>query len=212
MATPKKIPFTPAPGERCLYQIKMTLKWSDPKIWRRIFVASNIDLYAFNIAIQIAMGWEDAHLHQFIMDKVYYEPKPDDDMDDFRSPWGPRREYYDDMVLSDLLSSPKDKMDYEYDLGDGWIHNLVLEKILPWDDEIAIPKCIAGEMNCPPEDCGGIPGYYNMLEILGNKKHPEHKDMKEWIGGKFDPTEFDVELINAYFKSAWKEGVDPGLN
>ena len=94
----------------------------------------------------------------------------------------------------------KKKFLYEYDFGDGWIHEVVAEKILPPDPGFKNPVCLAGENACPPEDCGGIPGYYNLLEILGDRKHPEYRDMKDWMGGKFDPAAFKLDAVNKAFK------------
>src|SRR5256885_9413534 len=83
-----------------------------------------------------------------------------------------------------------------YHFGDGWQHVVVVEKVLPPDAGFKHPVCLAGANACPPEDCGGIPGYYNLLEILDDPKHPEHEDMKEWIGEDFDSTRFDLGEIN----------------
>jgi hypothetical protein len=85
---------------------------------------------------------------------------------------------------------------YEYDFGDSWEHKILLEKILPFDTKTALPVCIKGKRACPPEDCGGIWGYEELLEAISNPKHPDHENMLEWLGGEFDPEEFDLEEIN----------------
>lgn len=99
--------------------------------------------------------------------------------------------------LSAIISKPKDKFRYTYDFGDNWEHELVVEKFLPEEKEKTYPVCIEGMMNCPPEDCGGIPGYYHLLEVLTNKRSKEHKEMLERVGGAFNPEHFDLPLVNA---------------
>ncbi len=108
---------------------------------------------------------------------------------------------YKGIKVSDLLKKEKDKIVYEYDFGDGWQHDVILEKILPVDKKIKYPVCVKGKMNCPPEDCGGIWGYYELLEILANPKHPEYNGWFEWMGEeKFDPEYFDLEEVNGLLR------------
>ena len=149
---------------------------------------SDLKLGAFHDVIQVAMGWTDSHLHQFIANKVFYGI-PDDD-------FGLEMEDESKYKLSQLLKKEKDSLIYEYDFGDSWEHKILLEKILPFDTKIALPVCIKGKRACPPEDCGGIWGYEELLETISDPKHPEHEDMLEWLGGEFDPEEFDLEEIN----------------
>ena len=85
---------------------------------------------------------------------------------------------------------------YDYDFGDSWRHKIVLEKILHFDKEQKYPVCIKGKRNCPPEDCGGIWGYYDLLEIIKNPKHPDYESMMDWLGDDFDPEYLDFEEIN----------------
>jgi hypothetical protein len=103
---------------------------------------------------------------------------------------------YSQMVISDLLSYEKEKIIYEYDFGDGWQHELLLEKILPVDDAIKYPVCLKGKMNCPPEDCGGVWGYENLIAILLQPDHEEFDSRLEWTGEDFDPQSFDIKEIN----------------
>ena len=173
---------------RSIYQIKIALIGSKPPIWRTVLVPGNLGLGAFHDVIQVAMGWTDSHLHQFIANKVFYGI-PDDD---FELEMEDEAKY----KLSQLLKKEKDTLIYEYDFGDSWEHKILLEKILPFDSNTALPVCIKGKRACPPEDCGGIWGYEDLLETISNVKHPEHADMLEWLGGEFDPEEFDLEQIN----------------
>ena len=103
-------------------------------------------------------------------------------------------------TLADLAPAAKKKSIYEYDFGDSWEHEVVVEKILPPDAAFKHPLCLAGANACPPEDCGGIGGYYNMLETLADPKHADYEDLKRWIGGAWDPARFDLGEINSSLK------------
>lgn len=179
-----------------IYQIQIVLARFRPKIWRRILVQPDLPLSDFHLAIQIAMGWENSHLHQFIKNKTFYTERLKDDWS-----WGDLNNVdYKDLKISDLLTKVKDKIEYEYDFGDSWHHDILLEKILPADNKTKYPICIDGQLSCPPEDCGGIWGYKNLLEILDNPKHEEHEEFLEWVGEEFDPEKFDKDSINKVFK------------
>jgi hypothetical protein len=174
-----------------LYQIKM-VAWSKPPIWRRVIVRADITLARLHQVIQLAMGWENAHLHRFIVGRIVYARSDaelgEDTLDE--------AEY----TLADLALRARKKFIYDYDFGDGWNHELLVEKLLPPDTAFKHPVCIAGGMACPPEDFGGIPGYYEMLAALENPKHPYHEDRKEWIGGEWDAVAFDADEVNAALK------------
>ncbi len=101
---------------------------------------------------------------------------------------------------AEVFLGSRRKFIYEYDFGDGWQHEVAAEKILPPDPAFKHPLCLAGANACPPEDCGGMGGYYDLLEILANPKYPEHADVKEWIGGGFDPNEFSLDGVNLVLK------------
>lgn len=100
------------------------------------------------------------------------------------------------VCLCDVLQRSGAKMIYNYDFGDSWEHGIVLEKRLPLDPDAAYPICLDGQLACPPEDCGGIPGFYHLLDVLANPKHKEHDEMRDWIGEDFDPEAFSVDKIN----------------
>jgi len=175
-----------------IYQIQIALKRFKPKIWRRLLIPSDLLLSDFHKVIQTSMGWTNSHLHQFIKNRTFYTVKMQDDdlwdeMDNVD---------YKEMKISDLLKKEKDKIVYEYDFGDGWEHDIILEKILPPDNNTKHPICLTGKMNCPPEDCGGIWGYSDMLEILKDPDHEEYESYIEWLGEEFDPTYFDKDEVN----------------
>jgi hypothetical protein len=177
-----------------IYQIQIALRNFKPKIWRRILIPSDFFLSDFHKVIQTTMGWTNSHLNQFIKNRTFYSVKhPDDDM------WSDMDnvDYKKKKTrILDLLRTEKDKIIYEYDFGDGWEHDIILEKILPVDSNIKYPICVTGKMNCPPEDCGGVWGYADMLEILKQPDHEEYKSFIEWLGDEFDPEYFDKDEIN----------------
>ncbi|MCK4842877.1 MAG: plasmid pRiA4b ORF-3 family protein [Methylococcales bacterium] len=175
---------------RNIYQLKISLTGSKPAIWRRVLVVSDSSLKDLHLTIQIAMGWSNCHLHQFISNGIFYGIK-DDDFD-----FGMEIEDENDYKLNQLLKSEKDFIQYEYDFGDGWIHKVILEKILPFNIENKLPLCIKGKRACPPEDCGGIWGYEELLETINDSDHPEHDSMLEWLGDPFDSEALDIDNIN----------------
>ncbi len=173
-----------------IFQIKISLKGSKPLIWRRVLVFSDTPLTKFHHIIINSMGWDGYHLHQFIHKGNYYTSS-----DEFSGAIDDTIDYSKKKVkLNYFLQKEKDNFDYEYDFGDSWMHKIVLEKILPIDPAIKYPTCIAGAMCCPPEDCGGIYGYYHILEILKDPSHPEYEDYKEEYED-FDPEDFDAEDV-----------------
>ena len=171
-----------------VYQMKVTLEDSKPPIWRRIQVASVVTLYKLHHILQLVMGWSNCHLHEFIIDDVHYgEPSPDDE-------YKVRNEKT--VKLSQVISKEGVKFAYLYDFGDYWYHKILVEKILPPEPDIHYPICIKGKRACPPEDCGGIWGYYNFLRIIQDPNDPEHDQTLEWAGGSFNPEAFDLEDLN----------------
>jgi hypothetical protein len=175
-----------------VYQFKITLKGTKPPIWRRILVPETYTFWDLHVAIQDAMGWDDYHLHEFTLlspktgRKVKIGIPSDEDVDygwEVLAEWNQKIAHY--------FSSENSKADYVYDFGDGWEHSIKLEKILPRETGVAYPRCIDGRGACPPEDCGGIGGYAEFLEAIGDPANELHEDMLDWVGGSFDPDDFD---------------------
>jgi hypothetical protein len=176
-----------------VYQLKITLHGTRPPIWRRVLVPSEMTLQQLHRLIQDTMGWHDSHLHEFeISGEHYGTPNALDPFGDDH-PMGSERS----TKLSSVLGSKGAHARYEYDFGDGWTHHIVVEKILTPGEALAVPSCIGGRRKCPPEDCGGVGGYYNMLEALSDPEHEEHESLLEWAGGPIDPEDFSVEETNA---------------
>jgi hypothetical protein len=138
------------------------------------------------------MGWQNSHLFEFEINK-YRIAEPNEDFDsEFRE------ETIDasTITLDSIITNSKEKFNYVYDFGDSWHHQILAEKFLPLDTKMQYPTCINGKLNCPPEDCGGIGGFYEILDIINNKRHPERKEMLEWLGGNYDAEHFDKNEIN----------------
>lgn len=171
-----------------IYQIKVNLRYSKPPIWRRLLVSGNATLFDLHKIIQIAMGWTNSHLHQFIIGDEYYSiPSPED--------WEPvidERKYR----LAKIAPAEASKFIYEYDFGDSWEHEIVVEKILALDPQAKVPSCLKGKRACPPEDVGGVWGFGEFLAAMKDPKHEEHESYLEWWGGQFDPEALDLDEIN----------------
>lgn len=171
-----------------IFQLKIRLEYSRPPIWRRVLVSSGITLHKLHDVIQAAMGWTDSHLHMFVVgERRYGVPDPEWDVE-----LGDERK----VTLAELLRRPKDRILYEYDFGDGWLHVVELEKSVPPSQDQQVPCVVAGRRACPPEDCGGPPGYARLLHVLGQSDSPERRELLEWVGEEFDPAAFDLASLN----------------
>jgi len=178
-----------------VYQFKVELQEIGPPIWRRIQVPETYNFWDLHVAIQDAMGWLDYHLHAF---RVSVEEStavrvigiPDDEFPEATPTiagwYTPVVEYFFEVGGT---------AEYEYDFGDGWLHNVILEGILLGDPDTQYPICIDGERACPPEDCGGVPGYYGLLDAMNAPEKDEHKELLDWLGQKYDPDKFTSQEI-----------------
>ena len=171
--------------------LKITLRHIRPPVWRRVRVTSDVTLAVLHRVIQEAIGWDDAHLHEFeVGQRRYGEPSDDD--------WpGGRTLSESGLKLGALVDQNVKRFGYLYDFGDGWEHTVAIEKVVPIDPARQYPSLIAGRRACPPEDCGGVPGYYRLLEVLADPRDEEHAELSEWVGGEFDAQRFDAEAVNA---------------
>lgn len=179
-------------SENKIYQLKIILKGIKPPIWRRVQVESNMTLGELHHLIQDVMGWYNCHLHQFDCEGVLYaDLSTEEDLECFDKAKDENK-----TALNKVLRQEKQKMRYDYDFGDSWEHEIVLEKILKPEEGMPYPVCLDGKRSCPPEDCGGEYGYQNLLDILKDPKHPEYKEWKEWLPEGFDSEAFDVKERN----------------
>jgi hypothetical protein len=157
-----------------VYRLKVTLRGSRPPIWRRFLVPGDVTLKRLHDCLQAVMGWYDDHLHQFHCRGVLYGTT---DREFGLAPVSETKTRVDE-----LLRRPKDRLVYEYDFGDGWEHDVILEAVLPPGRADRYPVVESGRRACPPEDVGGISGCERSLEIISHIMHPEHEDTMEWVG------------------------------
>jgi len=144
--------------------------------------------------IQIAMGWTNSHLHEFIVGAHSYSD-PEFEIENAKSEYRYR--------LERLAPRVSNTIAYEYDFGDGWEHQIRVENIIEDDQRYrGKPVCLEGARSCPPEDCGGPEGYQTFLEAIRNKKHPQHKELLTWIGSSFNPEFFDLDAVNTALRSS----------
>jgi len=175
-----------------IYQIKITLLGTRPPIWRRLLVPAGMTLEQLHDVLQAAMGWEDCHMHDFrIGKKRFGKPEPDDSLMGM-----PATIDESTVRVFSVLGKVGAKAVYTYDFGDGWEHSIAVEKVLIPDPGVAYPVCTGGKLHGPPEDCGGVAGYYNLLEAIGNPDHEENEEMLEWVGDDFDPDAFSMDEVN----------------
>jgi len=177
-----------------VYQLKVTLDGIRPLIWRRIQVRGDITLFKLHKILQVVMGWQDYHLHQFVINGESYSViSIEADMlgDDFKDEKKFR--------LKRVIPGEKFKFTYEYDFGDGWDHTILVEKILRPAEELKAPVCLKGKRSVPPEDCGGKGGYHKVLKALKNPSRPENAQLLEWLD-KYDPEYFDADKVNERLK------------
>jgi hypothetical protein len=190
-------PYTVSKAGEPVAALTVTLLDTQPPIWRHVLVPAHIRLDRLHDVIQAAMGWQDSHLHVFSRGADRYG-LPDDEAPDEQDERA--------VSLDALLVKEGDSMLYEYDFGDGWEHDITLDELLTATADGSYPRCVGGERACPPEDCGGTSGYEELIETLADRKHPDHKDMREWMGmakgATFDPARFDLAEANARLDAA----------
>lgn len=175
-----------------VYQLKVTLLGTSPPIWRRLLVPADLNFAQLHDVLQAAMGWDDGHMHEFsVGQRRFGRPDPEDRFTGMPSAENERKVH-----LSSILGRVGSKAIYTYDFGDSWEHSIVLEKRLPVDPGATYPVCIDGQLACPPEDCGGIPGYYDLVEVLNDPNHERHEEMLDWTGDDYDPQAFSVDQVN----------------
>jgi hypothetical protein len=163
---------------------------SEPVIWRRLLVPGGITLAQLHQMIQVAMGWEDCHLRCFEIGGVRYGiPDPEDEDDD---------ELIDDETvrMADVIG-PDSHFDYEYDFGDSWHHEVVVEAVTPGDPVLKVGVCLDGERACPPEDIGGVHTYATVIAAFRHPERAESAEYLEWLPAGFDPEAFDLAAVNA---------------
>ena len=170
--------------------LRIELIDTDPVIWRQVEVPTSITLKVLHDVVQAAMGWYNQHLWELRQGKQRCgRPIPGDVRS--RSPTLKA----DKVRLREILGGRKTVLDYTYDFGDSWEHRLTLTDIRPGDPGVEYPRYIVGERAAPPEDCGGIPGFYAALDILADPNHPDHAEIADWFD-EYDPDTIDELVLN----------------
>ncbi len=211
-----------------IYQLRIVLKDVKPPIWRRVHVPGDITLAELHRVIQLAMGWLDYHLHEFVLRVAPARILWTDGMRAEFDPWDSPKmmakirgerifmsaeaiaeepdlpgEDESKVTLPQVCPEVKDKLEYTYDLGDGWRHEVIVQKIFTAKQGVKYPLCTAGRRACPPEDSGGPLCYEDLLVAMVDPSHPEHESLLVWLGGPFDPEHFDPALVNEAFREEW---------
>ena len=184
----------PTADARLAYTLHIHLGEIEPAIWRRIVVPGSLTLHQLHHVLQVTMGWTHSHLYQFLVsdgDTItsYGEPSPEDNY------------FHKDAQHIHLAKiAPKEgaTFTYEYDFGDCWKHTIVVEHVeLTAKNEPAYPWCYDGRRACPPEDCGGVSGFAHFLEAWRDRRHQDHRQMREWVGEQYHPETFSVPQVNS---------------
>lgn len=195
-------------------RFRITLNEIEPPVWRLIDVPETYSFWDLHVAIQDAMGWLDYHLHAFNPRRKRGRTRvsigiPDEEYGDGTlAGW--------EIPIMDYFMEPGDALDYEYDFGDGWSHEIVLVGVLLKEPGRKYPVCLDGARACPPEDCGGVSGYEELLEILADPSHEEYEDMVDWLKGHaknyypYEPDGFDSDGVKfdnpkTRFRNAFSE-------
>lgn len=194
-----------------VHHMRIELDGIDPPVWRHIAVPSDFNLYDLHEVIQVAMGWEEAHLHEFFLAgrggkrRRTFTPRldpmggaiHDDDMEG---------EDESEVILGQLLYRAHMKLHYLYDFGDGWQHTIRVMRIAPRDPEQVYPCCLDGARACPPEDCGGVHGYYRVCEESRERAaSAEEEEPGDYVFERFEPEAFDLDATNRWVQSMYSD-------
>lgn len=176
-------------GPPCLYLLYVQLAEIEPPIWRRLAVPGPHTLHGLHEILQAAMPWQDSHLYRFEIGDTRYEDPNRDDRDS--SVPDPRAVRLDQLGLVQ-----GGQFQYTYDFGDDWHHDLTVEGVVPLPREVLLPVCLGGARACPPEDCGGVGGYGELVAALRRPKSTAAREYREWLGRVYDPEKLDLGAIN----------------
>lgn len=165
-----------------VHTLKVTLRDVSPPVWRLVEVPSEMTLGDLSHVLVQAMGWDGYHLHVFTADgTAYWPPHRDDDLFGYEDETRYR--------VGDVLARSATAMEWQYDMGDCWSHDIVVQSIAPASDGAAA-RCVGGSGACPPEDCGGVWGYADLVAAVGEAGHPRHREAVKVLGASYDPSYF----------------------
>ncbi|WP_244239377.1 plasmid pRiA4b ORF-3 family protein [Corallococcus carmarthensis] len=191
MTTRKKTAVKPS-----IHVLHVELMEIAPAIWRELHVRSDTPLSKVHAILQAAFGWTNSHMHVFEdISRQQYGHLAKGDAEDFSlggSPLLDESKY----TVADIGPRARSVFGYIYDFGDDWVHRVRVKKVQPPESRKRYPSCAAGARAAPPDDCGGTPGYEDLLEALQDPEHEEHEELLEWVGGSFDPEAFDLKATD----------------
>ena len=170
--------------------LRIEIEDIEPLIWRRVAVRTSMNLSSLHQVIQATMGWLDYHLWEFVANESKYGILIPDDPD-----WNRRINNAANTKLCVALATGITEIGYTYDIGDNWQHRIIVELIKPAEAAASYPQFLGGERRCPPEDCGGPPGYFEFIENIASKRSKKAREALEWYGGPYDPDDIDEQQI-----------------
>jgi hypothetical protein len=180
-------------------QLKISLVESKPLIWRRVIVPESLTLADLHRVIQIVMGWENSHLHEFKVSGERYTEFEED----IQSGAGDSTAV---TLRSVNLNREGQIFLYNYDFGNDWLHQILVESSRTVEDSAKLPVCETGRRACPPEDSGGVHRYEYLLEAVSDPTNPDHEELSEWLDPEFDPEAFDADRVNRDLRRFFDEG------
>jgi len=169
------------------YQLLVEVAGIHPRIWRRVLLPDTTPLPTLHRIIQVAFGWQDYHLHLFEVGTARFG-EPDEEYE-------PPHIDEKNVRIFQLLQNQGDRCRYDYDFGDSWWHEILLEDMWAAPEDRLPIRCTDGERAAPPEDCGGTDGYERLVAVLADPSDPEHAEFRTWAG-RFSPERFDIEAVN----------------
>jgi hypothetical protein len=181
-------PSARQPPRQSAFRLRVQLRDVNPVVWRRILVPGSIRMATLSPIPLAAMGWNNSHLHAFLIGAkrigMCFDDYPEDEIDE------------KGVTVLQALREER-RFVFEYDFGDGWEHDVVVEDLTRSHLGLKFAVCLDGENACPPDDVGGVNGYTKFLEAVTDPAHKEHGRMLEWADGPFDPAKFDLANTNA---------------
>ncbi len=179
-----------------VHELQVTLLDVTPLVWRRIRVPSALALSTVHAIVQLAMGWEDKHLHEWRAGDVTYGLSDEDS-------WGEELADESGAILGEVAPLEA-ALHYDYDLSEGWEHLVEVVAVEAWNADVPPVALLDGARACPPEDCGGPEGYEHLIDALTDPDDAEHDEVVLWLGDHFDPAELDLALVNRRLAELWQ--------
>lgn len=169
-----------------ILELRITLRDIEPEVWRQVLVPDDFSLDEFHRVLQESFGWMDYHLYSFRLDGVEYEA-PDEEAEGRDAT---------QTTLASLALQAESALEYTYDFGDDWVHDIRLVAVHPRNPDVSYPRCVDGGRAGPPEDAGGPLGYADLLRSLADPTDPEFLASRTWVGAHFHPDTFDLRATN----------------